>query len=59
MQPHHDLPPGLRGVSLHNNKWDCDCSLVHFQSFLVNKSVPYEASSGDSRTLGKLHTASI
>ena len=42
IQPQFDLPGGLRGVSLHNNKWRCDCDLIDFQNFLVNKSVPYE-----------------
>lgn len=43
LQPEFDFPAGLRGVSLHSNKWMCDCELIDFQNFLVNKSVPYEA----------------
>ena len=42
LQPSTDLPGGLRGVSLHNNKWNCDCHLSDFQHFLANNSVPYE-----------------
>ena len=43
LTPSSDLPLELRGVSLHNNKWNCDCHLTDFQNFLANNSVPYEA----------------
>ena len=43
LQPETDFPSGLNEISLHNNKWRCDCELLSLQKFLMNSSFSFSA----------------
>ncbi|XP_032307358.1 uncharacterized protein LOC26514736 [Drosophila ananassae] len=40
IQGNHILPKSLHGISLHSNRWNCDCRLLDVHSWLVNYNVP-------------------
>lgn len=35
-----DLPPSLHGISVHENRWTCDCRLRSFRLWLTQSNVP-------------------
>ncbi|SPP82218.1 uncharacterized protein LOC117584365 [Drosophila guanche] len=40
IQGNHILPKSLHGISLHSNRWNCDCRLLDIHSWLVNYNTP-------------------
>lgn len=34
------LPKSLHGISLHNNRWQCNCYLVDIHAWLINYNIP-------------------
>ncbi|XP_030383199.1 uncharacterized protein LOC115630689 [Scaptodrosophila lebanonensis] len=40
IQGAHILPKSLHGISLHSNRWTCDCRLLDVHSWLVNYNTP-------------------
>ncbi|XP_017065518.1 uncharacterized protein LOC108104127 [Drosophila eugracilis] len=40
IQGPHILPKSLHGISLHSNRWNCDCRLLDIHSWLVNYNIP-------------------
>ncbi|XP_017032840.1 uncharacterized protein kek2 [Drosophila kikkawai] len=40
IQGNHILPKSLHGISLHSNRWTCDCRLLDVHSWLVNYNTP-------------------
>ncbi|EDW03679.1 uncharacterized protein LOC122322351 [Drosophila grimshawi] len=40
IQGAHILPKSLHGISLHSNRWNCDCRLLDVYSWLVSHNTP-------------------
>ncbi|EDW88091.1 uncharacterized protein LOC6527285 [Drosophila yakuba] len=40
IQGTHILPKSLHGISLHSNRWNCDCRLLDIHFWLVNYNTP-------------------
>ncbi|KAH8410380.1 hypothetical protein KR215_001235 [Drosophila sulfurigaster] len=40
IQGAHILPKSLHGISLHSNRWNCDCRLLDVYSWLVSHNIP-------------------
>ncbi|KAL7742163.1 hypothetical protein ACLKA6_018400 [Drosophila palustris] len=40
IQGEHVLPKSLHGISLHSNRWNCDCRLLDVYSWLVSHNIP-------------------
>ncbi|KAH8353664.1 hypothetical protein KR084_012562 [Drosophila pseudotakahashii] len=40
IQGPHILPKSLHGISLHSNRWNCDCRLLDIHAWLVNYNTP-------------------
>ena len=39
LNPEVDIPPSIKGVSLNQNRWRCDCHLIGLRNFLRDRRV--------------------
>ena len=42
LAPDLDIPASIKGVSLNQNRWRCDCNLINLRDFLRNRTLSYQ-----------------